>query len=369
MLLSQVLTPSRGPGGSIPICCLVYECPDSDHNSARGAVGQAAQDDITWLPDFMSFMFMAFFMPLPFSFLFFFFLQQHFLQMQKQQVRMRSPATTAMAMRAQGGTVGKSHVLVSPAAPSQHPKPSTGTSAVGRPSGGQHLERSYSQGILLSSFMNLSLSLVNMSSLLSPGPAASVEFSMVLMGSVLAVASGAIMDACLKVMVGQGLPGTHHPLVTQPCCPHSCPVSPGQRLRGQQGCTRTPHLLLEGHRPSGCERSPGSLTSRGKPSWPLGFLVLDISKATGSITQPCINDGASSEPPGDNGDTPGRSSPGTAPWDVGRGSASPGEKNEISWDKCSPPISSFSQAGIPGMGYLQGLSNDVGPQDLLPAPG
>lgn len=108
MLLSQVLAPSRGPGGSIPICCLVYEYPDSDHNSARGAADQAAQEDITWLPDFMSFMFMAFFMPLPFSFLFFFFLQQHFLQMQKQQVRMRSPATTAMAMRAQGGTVGKS---------------------------------------------------------------------------------------------------------------------------------------------------------------------------------------------------------------------------------------------------------------------
>lgn len=38
----------------------------------------------------------------------------------------------------------------------------------------------------------------------------------------------------------------------------------------------------------------------------LGFLALDISKATGSITQPCINDGASSEPPRDNGDTPGR---------------------------------------------------------------
>lgn len=42
---------------------------------------------------------------LPFlPFLFFFFLQQHFLMMQKQQVRMRRDATTAMAMRAQGGT-------------------------------------------------------------------------------------------------------------------------------------------------------------------------------------------------------------------------------------------------------------------------
>lgn len=52
----------------------------------------------------MSFMFMAFFTPLPFSFLFFFFLQQHFLQMQKQQVSSSRPATTAMAISAQGGT-------------------------------------------------------------------------------------------------------------------------------------------------------------------------------------------------------------------------------------------------------------------------
>lgn len=63
----------------------------------------AAPQRPTW-PPFMSFMFMAFFMPLPFSFLFFFFLQQHFLQMQKQQVSSRRPATTAMAIRAQGGT-------------------------------------------------------------------------------------------------------------------------------------------------------------------------------------------------------------------------------------------------------------------------
>lgn len=63
----------------------------------------------------MSFMFMAFFIPLPFSFLFFFFLQQHFLQMQKQQVRISNPATTAMAIRAHGGTATK-------AAPSDHPK-------------------------------------------------------------------------------------------------------------------------------------------------------------------------------------------------------------------------------------------------------
>lgn len=52
----------------------------------------------------MSFMFMAFLAPLPFSFLFFFFLQQHFLQMQKQQVSSRRPVTTAMAISAQGGT-------------------------------------------------------------------------------------------------------------------------------------------------------------------------------------------------------------------------------------------------------------------------
>lgn len=167
----------------------------------------------TWLPDFMSFMFMAFFMPLPFSFLFFFFLQQHFLQMQKQQVRMRSPATTAMAMRAQGGTAGESQSRGQPCSSLRAPAvppPCTGTRAVvgdmGSVSPGK--AGSYSQGILLSSFMNLSLSLVNMSSLLSPGPAASVEFSIVVMGIVVAVASGAIMDACLNVMVGQGLPKT-----------------------------------------------------------------------------------------------------------------------------------------------------------------
>lgn len=304
---------TQGPGSSIPICCLIYECPDTVHNSARGAVGPAAQENITWLPDFMSFMFMAFFMPLPFSFLFFFFLQQHFLQMQKQQVRMRSPATTAMAMRAQGGTVGKSQCHGQPCSslPATQKPCSTGCTGTSAARGGHQegniWERSYSQGILLSSFMNLSLSLVNMSSLLSPGPAASVEFSIVLMGSVLAVASGAIMDACLNVMVGQGLPETHHLSGhTGPCCPHSPPVSPGLRVCGQQGCTGTSHLLLEGHRSNVCERSLGSLTSHGKHSWPLSFLALDISKSTGSITQPCINDGVSSKPPRDNGDTLGR---------------------------------------------------------------
>lgn len=133
--------PSRGLGGSLPTCSLIFECPDAVCNSSREAVGQAAQEDITWLPDFMSFMFMAFFMPLPFSFLFFFFLQQHFLQMQKQQVRMRSPATTAMAMRAQGGTVGKSqgHGQPSSSLPATQKPCSTGctgTRAVGRSSGG-----------------------------------------------------------------------------------------------------------------------------------------------------------------------------------------------------------------------------------------
>lgn len=41
-----------------------------------------------------------------FPFLFFFFLQQHFLMMQKQHVRTNSAATTAIAMRAHGGTDG-----------------------------------------------------------------------------------------------------------------------------------------------------------------------------------------------------------------------------------------------------------------------
>ena len=40
-----------------------------------------------------------------FPFLFFFFLQQHFLIIQKQQVRMSKAATTAIAIRAHGGTV------------------------------------------------------------------------------------------------------------------------------------------------------------------------------------------------------------------------------------------------------------------------
>lgn len=252
----------------------------------------------------MSFMFMAFFMPLPFSFLFFFFLQQHFLQMQKQQVRMRSPATTAMAMRAQGGTVGKSQCCGQPSALSQPPKNFVVLGPVQRVGHqeGNTWERSYSQGILLSSFMNLSLSLVNMSSLLSPGPAASVEFSIVFMGSVLAVASGAIMDACLNVMVGQRLPEIQVTGHTGPCCPSVPRTAPAWAA----GLHKDTSFSARGHRPNVCERSPGSLTSRGKPSWLLVFLAFDVSKATGSTTQHCINDGASSKPPRDNGDTPGR---------------------------------------------------------------
>lgn len=52
-----------------------------------------------------SFMFFIPISPFPFlPFLFFFFLQQHFLTMQKQQVRIRVAATTAMAMMAHDGT-------------------------------------------------------------------------------------------------------------------------------------------------------------------------------------------------------------------------------------------------------------------------
>lgn len=115
----------------------------------------------------------------------------------------------------------KDSVVVSPAALSQPPKNLVVLGPVrwvGHQEGNAW-ERSYSQGILLSSFMNLSLSLVNMSSLLSPGPAASVEFSIVFMGSVLAVASGAIMDACLNVMVGQSFPEIQVTGHTGPCCP------------------------------------------------------------------------------------------------------------------------------------------------------
>lgn len=66
----------------------------------------------------MSFMFMAFLAPLPFSFLFFFFLQQHFLQMQKQQVSSRRPVTTAIAISAQGGTAhGETGSAVPPSSP------------------------------------------------------------------------------------------------------------------------------------------------------------------------------------------------------------------------------------------------------------
>lgn len=71
----------------------------------------------TWPPR-MSFMFMAFLAPLPFSFLFFFFLQQHFLQMQKQQVSSRRPVTTAIAISAQGGTAhGETGSAVPPSSP------------------------------------------------------------------------------------------------------------------------------------------------------------------------------------------------------------------------------------------------------------
>lgn len=109
--------------------------------------------------------------------------------------------------------------------------------------------------------MNLSLSLVNMSSLLSPGPTASVEFSIVVMGIVVAVASGAIMDACLNVMVSQGLPETQCHLSghTGPCCPHSSPC-PGC-VPEQPSALRTASaltaglldLLIEGHRDNAYE--------------------------------------------------------------------------------------------------------------------
>lgn len=149
--------------------------------------------------------------------------------------------------------------MVSPGAPSQPPKNLLPQVVLGPVQCGGHREgntweRSYSRGILLSSFMNLSLSLVNMSSLLSPGPVASVEFSIVPMGSVLAVASGAIMDACLNVMVGQGLPEKHHlgghP---GPCCSHSSPVSPGQH----QDTECLPEVTWIPHKPWEALLAPG----------------------------------------------------------------------------------------------------------------
>lgn len=196
-----LLAPTMGRWSQL---CPVQHHPPGDPQTLgtpnQQTLGSTSKD-VTWLPDFMSFMFMAFFMPLPFSFLFFFFLQQHFLQMQKQQVRRRRPATTAMAMRAQGGTAGTT------VQPHPAPPPHTLGGMWGR---GPGRRGSHSQGILLSSFMNFSLRSANMSSLLSPVPAASVEFSMVAMGIVVAVASGAIMDACLNVMVGLENPATQH---------------------------------------------------------------------------------------------------------------------------------------------------------------
>lgn len=51
-----------------------------------------------------SFMLIAFFPPFSFPFFLFFFLNKHFLQRQKQQVRINRTATMAMAIKAQGGT-------------------------------------------------------------------------------------------------------------------------------------------------------------------------------------------------------------------------------------------------------------------------
>lgn len=50
-------------------------------------------------------MLIAFFPPFSFPFFLFFFLNKHFLQRQKQQVRIKRTATMAMAIKAQGGTV------------------------------------------------------------------------------------------------------------------------------------------------------------------------------------------------------------------------------------------------------------------------
>ena len=88
-----------------------------------------------------------------FPFLFFFFLQQHFLIMQKQQVRMSNAATTAMAIRAHGGTVSvKNNRAVIEASCQKK----------------EHFDsqQQYLQGILSISFKNLLLISSNMSFLL-----------------------------------------------------------------------------------------------------------------------------------------------------------------------------------------------------------
>ena len=72
--------------------------------SASGTTALIAVTSGPTSPPFMFFMPSS---PFPFlPFLFFFFLQQHFLMMQKQQVRISMAATTAMAMMAQDGTGG-----------------------------------------------------------------------------------------------------------------------------------------------------------------------------------------------------------------------------------------------------------------------
>lgn len=113
------------------------------------------------IPSFTSFMLMAF-LPLSLPFFLFFFLNIHFLQMQKQQETTSTTATNAMATIAHDGS-----------------------------------------GILCSSFMNLFLTLENISSLVSrgPGPAASV----LLPGtSGAAVGAGFPTRASLRLIAGCG---------------------------------------------------------------------------------------------------------------------------------------------------------------------
>lgn len=99
-------------------------------------------------------------------------------------------------------------------------------------------------------------------------------------------------------------------------------------------------------------------------SWPLTSpKPLGASPSLASMMVPALSR------PGTTGTLLGGRSPGKTPWDEGRGVACPGEKNEVSLDKSSPPISSFSQAGTPGMGHPQGPALVWHLQDLLPAPG
>lgn len=98
-------------------------------------------------------------------------------------------------------------------------------------------------------------------------------------------------------------------------------------------------------------------------SWPLTSpKPLGASPSLASMMVPALS------LPGTMGTLLGGRSPGKTPWDEGRGVACPGEKNEVSLDKSSPPHLLLFSGRDPRHGAPTGTSTGVAPSGLAPSP-